>query len=273
MSGLILCNDIKVKNPYPVAELGISLHSVEELSYYIYNYVFLLENDFISEPLLYFIGTELAMPKLEEKIRKWIADQSDMAQILYMILQDTHYYSEAELGVFKAQLEWMRRAKPSERAKKKADYLLQKRKYASAIQLYDSIAAGEQDKGMTREFMGALYHNEGVAYAGLFEGEKALYCLEKAYEILEREGILKEIFFLCQMSEELELPEAMMVAVPAEQQYKWKDEYDTLYKHLKYSGKGKEVGETWDKDSVRKKAGIQKLLTQWKQEYREMAKV
>ena len=49
-------------------------------------HVFLLESDFINEHLLYFIGTELAMPRLEEKIRKWIADQSDMAQILYMIL-------------------------------------------------------------------------------------------------------------------------------------------------------------------------------------------
>lgn len=272
MSGLILCNDIKVKNPYPVAELGISLHSAEELSYYIYNYVFLLENDFISETLLYFIGTELAMPKLEEKIRKWVADKSDMAQILYMILQDIHYYSEAELAVFKAQLEWMRRAKPSERTKKKADYLLQKRKYAGAIQLYDGIVSGEQDTGMTREFMGALYHNKGVAYTGLFEAEKALDCLEKAYEMLEREEILKEIFFLCQLDGELELPEAMMLAVPAEQQFRWKEEYETLYKHLRYSGSGKEIGELWEKDSIRRKAGIQKLLTQWKQEYREMAK-
>ncbi len=273
MSGLLLCNDRKVKNPYPVAELGISLHSAEELCYYIYNYVFLLEKDFIGEPLMYFIGTELQLPRLEEKIRKWAADQSDMAQILYMILQDICYYSEAELGVFKAQLEWMRRANPSERAKKKADYLLQTRKYAAAIQLYDSIARGEQDKGMTREFMGALYHNKGIAYVGLFEAEKALDCLEKAYESLEKEEILKEIFMLCQMEESLELPEAMVLAVPMEQQFKWKEEFDTLCKHLQYSGNGREIEELWEKDSLRRRAGVQKLLTRWKQEYREMAKV
>ncbi len=273
MSGLILCSGRRVKNPYPVAELGISLHSGEELCYFIYNYVFLLEPDFINEHLLYFIRTELGMVKLEEKIRKWIADRSDMAQILYMILQDIHYYSEAELGGFKAQLEWMRRARPSERAKKKADYLLQKRRYAAAIQLYDSIAAGEQDQGMTREFMGALYHNKGVACAGLFESERALECFEKSYEYLEKEEILKEIFMLCQMDESVELPEAMMLAVPAEQQYKWQEEYETLCKHLKYSGKAKTIGEFWEKDSVRKRAGIQKLVTQWKQEYREMAKL
>lgn len=273
MSGLILCSDIKVKNPYPVAELGISLHSGEELCYYIYNYVFLLESDFINEHLLYFIGTELGRPKLEEKIRRWIADKSDMAQILYMILQDLHYYSEAELAAFKTQLEWMRRANPSERSKKKADYLLQKRKYAAAIQLYDSIAQGEEDKGMTREFMGTLHHNKGVAYVGLFESEKALDCLEKAYESLEREEILKEIFMLCQMDDGLELPESMKLAVPAEQQYKWKEEFDTLCTHLKYSGKAGEVDGLWEKDSIRRNSGIRELLTRWKQEYREMAKV
>lgn len=272
MSGLILCNDTKVKNPFPVAELGISLYSAEELAYYIYNYVFLLEADFISEPLLYFIGTELAMPRLEEKIRKWAADQSDMAQILYMILQDIHYYSDAELAAFKAQLEWMRRANPSERTKKKADYLLQNRKYAAAIQLYDNIAQGEQDKGMTKEFMGALCHNKGIAWAGLFEGEKALDCLEKAYELLEKESILKEIYFLCRMCGEVKLPEAMKLAVSAEEQFKWKEEYETLYKHLQYSGKGRKVEALWEKDSIRRKEGIQKLLTEWKKEYREMAK-
>lgn len=273
MSGLMLCSDIKVKNPYPVAELGISLHSAEELCYYIYNYVFLLESDFINEHLLYFIGTELAMPRLEEKIRKWIADQSDMAQILYMILQDIHYYSESELAVFKTQLEWMRRAAPSERAKKKADYLLQNRRYAAAIQMYDSILQGEGDPGMTREFSCAIQHNKGVAYAGLFESEKALECLEKAYESLEREEILKEIFMLCQLDEGLEVPEAMALAVPAERQYKWKEEFATLCKHLRYSGRAKAVEELWEKDSIRRNAGVKELLTRWKQEYREMAKV
>ena len=273
MSGLILCSNKRVKNPYPVDELGISLHSGEELCYFIYNYVFLLEPDFINEHLLYFIRAELGMEKLEEKIRKWVADRADMAQVLYMILQDIHYYSESELGAFKAQLEWIRRAKPSERVKKKADYLLQKRKYAAAIQLYDAIAAGEPDKGMTREFMGNLYHNKGVACAGLFESERALECFEKAYEHLEREEILKEIYMLCQMDEAAELPEAMMLAVPAEQQFKWREEYETLCKHLRYSGRAKAVGELWEKDSVRRKAGVQELLTQWKQEYREMAKL
>ena len=71
----------------------------------------------------------------------------------------------------------------------------------------------------------------------------------------------------------LEVPEAMALAVPAERQYKWKEEFATLCKHLRYSGRAKAVEELWEKDSIRRNAGVKELLTRWKQEYREMAKV
>ena len=128
MSGLLLCRDGKAKKPYPVPELGISLYSAEELCYYIYHYVFLLEPDFVDEELLEFIGTGLGLSGLEAKIRRWIAEEADLSQVLYMILQDVHYYNETELAAFRAQLEWLKKARPSERAKKKADYLLETRK-------------------------------------------------------------------------------------------------------------------------------------------------
>ena len=70
----------------------------------------------------------------------------------------------------------------------------------------------------------------------------------------------------------MKLPEAMKLAVSAEEQFKWQEEYETLYKHLQYSGKGRKVEALWEKDSIRRKEGIQKLLTEWKKEYREMAK-
>lgn len=273
MSGLLLCRDGKAKKPYPVPELGISLYSAEELCYYIYHYVFLLEPDFVDEELLEFIGTGLGLSGLEAKIWRWIAEEADLSQVLYMILQDVHYYNETELAAFRAQLEWLKKARPSERAKKKADYLLGTRKYEAAIRAYDQIEAGEPDGGMTREFMGALYHNKGMACIGLFDGPRALSCLEQAYENLEQESLLKEIFLLCQMEPELELPSAIKTAVSAEQQMKWKEEYETFCTHLRYSGNAKEVGALWETDSIRRKAGIQRLLKTWKQEYREMTRV
>ena len=54
---------------------------------------------------------------------------------------------------------------------------------------------------------------------------------------------------------------------------KWKEEYETFCTHLRYSGNAKEVGALWETDSIRRKAGIQRLLKTWKQEYREMTRV
>ena len=269
MSGLLLCREKRAKHPYPVPELGISLYSPEELCYYIYHYLFLLKTDFIGEDLLHFIGTELDLPELEGKIRRWSAGNSDMGQILIMILQDIHYYSEAELVAFREQLDWLRKAKPSERAKKKADFLLETKKYAAALEAYEQIEAGEQDGGINREFMGALYHNMGMACIGLFDGSRALDCLKKACRYREEEELLREIAMLCNM-EGLEFPGELEEKATAQQRMKWKEEYDTFCTHLRYAGKAKAVGDLWETDSLRRKAGVTKLLNGWKKEYREM---
>ncbi|MEI3176576.1 MAG: hypothetical protein V8S96_09190 [Lachnospiraceae bacterium] len=260
MSGLLLCRDGKAKKPYPVPELGISLYSAEELCYYIYHYVFLLEPDFVDEELLEFIGTGLGLSGLEAKIRRWIAEEADLSQVLYMILQDVHYYNETELAAFRAQLEWLKKAKPFGAGQKESGlYLLGTRKYEAAIRAYDQIEAGEPDGGMTREFMGALYHNKGMACIGLFDGPRALSCLEQAYENLEQESLLKEIFLLCQMEPELELPSAIKTAVLAEQQMKWEKNIKLSCTHLRYSGNAKEDGALWETNDP-EKSRIQRTL-------------
>jgi hypothetical protein len=38
-----------------------------------------------------------------------------------------------------------------------------------------------------------------------------------------------------------------------------------------YQGKAKEIAEAFDKDVIRRKTALNKLLCEWKQEYREMA--
>lgn len=273
MSGLILCDTEAVKHPLAVRELGIHLYSKEELAYYIYNYVFLLENDFLGENLLRFISDEIGMPKLAAKIKKWSGDSPDHSQVLYMILQDLHYYSEAELVSFRNDLEWIKKAAPSERIKRKADYMLGQKKYTAAITLYDSILSGEQDSAMSKSFMGLLYHNRAMAHAGLFEYEKSMNGLIRAYECLKTEALLKEMYFLCLLSERRDIPDALVRAVTYDNLMQWKAEYDDLYKHLEGYGNAKAIGELWEKDSVRKKNGVEGMMNAWKQQYREMAKI
>ena len=265
-----MCSDVKVKRPYRIKALGISVYSIEELAYYIYGYLYFIDADFFDERLMSFIGEELGMARLEQKLRKWIADGSDMAQLLYMIEQESGYYTEAELAPFRARLDEMRREMPSERMKGKADLMLKNGWVRGAIKVYEEITAMSPDKGMTPEFMGTVYYDLGAAYAGLFEYEKALACFEKAWDISRGDDMLKCMYMLCLMDTGLDMPEAVRENASMEQQYKWSQEFDALRTEVILAGGTQDIEELWQKDSVRKKAGISSLISGWKQEYREM---
>lgn len=272
MSKLLLCNTEDVKNPYPVRELGICLHSKEELAYYIYNYLFLIENDFLGEQLMNFIRDELKMPKLEAKLRKWSNDSSDITQVLFMLLTELHYCNDKELAKFREELEWMKKAMPSERRKKRGDYMLGQKKYAKAIVQYDSIMAGDKDAAMTDGFLGSVFHNKAMANAGLFEYEKAMNGLIRAYDFLESEEVLKEMYFLCLLSERKEIPDVLVRGATGANLVRWKSEYDELLKKQK-EGTANAIRELEGKDSIRRKSGVNEMMITWKQQYREMARL
>lgn len=56
--------------PYITKELNIPLYTAEELCYYIYHNLTVLEDEFIQDDLVEFIRTQLAMPVLAERIER-----------------------------------------------------------------------------------------------------------------------------------------------------------------------------------------------------------
>lgn len=272
MSGLILCKDAAVKHPFYVKDLGINLYSAEELCYYIYNHVFLIEEPFFSEELLTFIGTECRLPELERKLRLWKNQESDLGSLLLLVLQDVHYYNETELKAFKNQMYQLRNASPEERIKQKADYMFRQKKYEAALHLYESILPTKEKPLENALFTGRVYYNRGAAYAQLFSFREAAVCFEKAYELLGQEDVLKHLYFLYQMEPSVPVRTEFLEQVPAEQQYRWKEEFETLRKREEFSGKALEARAALEKNSFRREAAVGNLLLEWKKEYRSLVK-
>lgn len=58
MSGYILCQVKRAKNPYYISNISTNIYSIEELCYYLYHNIYLLDETIINEQLLvYFIFT------------------------------------------------------------------------------------------------------------------------------------------------------------------------------------------------------------------------
>ena len=271
MGNFLLCNIKCAKTPYPVPALGIGIHSAEELCYFMNHYLYILEDDFVSDELMDFLEKELGLAAIVNKIQRLVDNRQDMFQIIYMLEQDIHYYSEGELQDLKRRLDLLKQMSAIERAKLRADFYLENGRPVTALHIYGKILNGDYDKA-GRELRSRILHNAGVAYARMFEWKKAMECMVESCHWGPTEETLKAMYSLTLLDKLVEIPPEIFSAISVSQQYKWKEEFETLYRKAANSDKALEAKHILDKDSVRRAEGLNRLMGEWKQEYRTMAR-
>ncbi len=69
MSGYILCQTKKAERPYFIENISTNIYSIEELCYYLYHNLYLIDASVINEELCMWIQQELELPKLAAKLR------------------------------------------------------------------------------------------------------------------------------------------------------------------------------------------------------------
>ncbi|MCD8077957.1 MAG: hypothetical protein LUE63_06230 [Lachnospiraceae bacterium] len=267
MSAMLLCRSRKAKEPYFVEELGIYLYSGEELSYYIYHNAMLIGEDFLDERLFRFIGQELAMENLEGKLRKW-AKQADLSELLLVILQDIHYYDSEELFAFRQTMAAAEKKTAGWRMREKADTLLARRRYSSALLQYDRLLHSGYPELTDESFRGRVWLGRGMAFARQYDWQAAASCLEKACGLLRDEDVRKKLYQITCLAPETKLAWETLAGLSAEQKAAWEAELEEAKGQSRFQGKGQDVSEWMDKDNIRRAAGLQSLVQSWKAEYR-----
>ena len=58
MSDITMCT-LHSEKPYYITEINKNIYSIEELNYYLYNYLYLVDEEFFSESLIDYIENEL----------------------------------------------------------------------------------------------------------------------------------------------------------------------------------------------------------------------
>lgn len=272
MGNFLLCNIKRAKTPYPIPALGIGIYSAEELCYFMNHYLYILEEDFICDELMDFLQNELGLAAMVNKIQRLVDGRSDMYQIIYMLEQDIHYYGEGELQDLKRRLDLLKQLSAVERAKLRADFYLENGRPVTALHLYSRILSGEYGEKLDRELKSRVLHNAGVAYARMFEWQKAMECMVQSCHWGPTEETLKAMYHLTLLDKFAEIPSEIFSAISVSQQYKWKEEFETLYRKAAHSDKALEAQHILEKDSVRRSEGLNRLLGEWKREYRRMAR-
>ena len=267
---LILCRKEPVTRPYWIEPLGIHIYSSQELCYVIYNHALLVMDDFINEGLITFIREQLDMPFLAAKLEKWQAAGESSDDMLLIILQECFYYQTTEINKFRSQLLLYRKMHPAQLKKERADCLFGLCQYGRAISIYEKILQMPKDGTVDELFLGKVWNNLGSSYARMFQLNQAWKALEIAYSYTKDQSVLKRLYHLTKLDQDLVLVERYQTLITPELQEKWDKELEEAALRAKGSRRLEELEHLFEKDPIKRTEGARKLVYQWRQEYRSM---
>lgn len=197
MSGYVLCQTKTARVPYYIENISTNIYSVEELCFYLFHNVYLIDESLMNDGLFDWLQRELDLSGLAAKLRALKGKYAQPHEYVFPIFKEINYLSYEELKTLSAQLGRLSKEPPMTRKKLKGDSLVENGMYVGALHTYQELleelhkGAEEPRKG----FMGSVYHNMGCAYSYLFQKEEALKCFEKAYSHLHTMNALKSYLY------------------------------------------------------------------------------
>lgn len=197
MGSIILCHKKKARHPYEITRIQREIYTIEELCYYLCNYLYLVDYTIMNEKLCDWLEQELELTELALSLRQNLAQSGSPEQFVITILAHSSIYTMGELQRVQDLLEKLKNQKPVEKQKHKADSLLQSGGIRQAISIYQSILQDHPDDSVEKHFYGKVYGCLGAAYGRLFLYREAAKMYEKAYEICGEKSMLKAYLYAC----------------------------------------------------------------------------
>ena len=182
MGELILCNQALAARPYFLEEASLNVYSLEELSYYIENNLWMLDRDFMCGDLCDWLEQELGLGEEAEKLRKIMQNKGTLSEFVLFLLRQSGYCTGQSLINIATVLQEMDNKSEFECAKLRADCFLVNKKYRNAVGEYRRLLSMEEKNSV---LVGNVWHNLGMTYAAMFLFEEAAECYRHAYECNE----------------------------------------------------------------------------------------
>ncbi len=203
--------------PYCIPGLELNVFSMEELCYCIKENAFLLDFSLMNDELIDWIERQCGLKDLAKELYHLAHKSGSLSAFASAILVYTGLYDESVIGETEQVLKKGAGLSTMEKRKSQVDYLVRKKKFLPALRGYDKLLKnwGELEKDQERQAAAstraAIFHNKGVAYAGLMLYDSAAECFLAAYELSGSGDDYTEYL----AAKRLELPESDYVAFAA----------------------------------------------------------
>ena len=146
MSGYILCQVKRAKLPYYIENISTNIYSIEELCFYFYHNIYLLDSTILNEELCFWIRDQLGLKKLADNLYKHL-DDDDMkvGDFILPVFKEINYLSLEEFRKLNQQIQQLAKEPEVLRQKRKGDYLMEHGKYVTAIKVYQKALRQETE--------------------------------------------------------------------------------------------------------------------------------
>jgi tetratricopeptide (TPR) repeat protein len=197
MGRLILCYSKKAEKPYYIRNMNINLYTIEELCYYLYHNIYLLDENVINDELIRWIEEELELTDLSEILN---VNRGNIKNLTMSIFQYTGYISSDDIEETDKLLTRIDGQSDVEKKMDRAKHLLNSKKYVVAILEYQSLTDIEDENQKEK-----ILNNMGVAYANLFLFRDAAKCFAHAYEINRNQEIYNQFLYAIALASKEEI--------------------------------------------------------------------
>ena len=124
MSGYILCQVKRAKNPYYISNISTNIYSIEELCYYLYHNIYLLDETIINEQLLVWMKEELHLRRLYQRLYVLLEEKKNIGEFILPIFKEINYLSHDQFREMNERLKRFEEQPEIVRKKIKGDYLV-----------------------------------------------------------------------------------------------------------------------------------------------------
>lgn len=200
MGKLILCSGERTKKPYGFVSTGVRVYSMEELCFYLYHHVYLIEEEIYQDALIDWIGTELKLDDRAQKLKQLKKSGADAKSMVTVVLCSADYYTEAEIIGLLKSLDDIIGMPTIKRNCIKAAHCLEKKQYKEAVAEYERILYNEETTELSVVEYGDILHNLAVAKVHTTGLEEAVELFEQAYVRNRKEDTLRQYLYALQLS-------------------------------------------------------------------------
>lgn len=197
MGTVMICKREPAESPYYIESMGIRIYSMEELAYFLYENIYLVDKKMLGPRLWDWIRTEIHNPELADKLQKGTEAGGSLQNMLLTILRSVDFYTQEELTELTARMKVLNTYQEQERLKLRADEYFAGGNYQAAIYEYQKILDIRQSERLGVEFYAHVWNNLGVCCCRLFLFGKAAQAFRTSWQYQKDPAVLKE--YVCAM--------------------------------------------------------------------------